>query len=91
MDITLHIPESIARSLRIPEPEAGWLRSRLPTDSNLISLLMVELHRGEAEAIALALELKADKNKNFKGGETGRGRTPVAVVESRFFSLCCVF
>lgn len=30
------------------------------SDANLISLLTVELHSGEAEAIALALELKAD-------------------------------
>ena len=28
---------------------------------NLVSLLTAELHRGEAEAIALALELRADR------------------------------
>jgi hypothetical protein len=30
------------------------------SDANLVNLLTLELHRGEAEAIALALEIKAD-------------------------------
>ena len=37
----------------------GWLKSRTPSNAALISLLLVELHAGEAEAIALALEVKA--------------------------------
>jgi predicted nucleic acid-binding protein len=40
---------------------SGWLKTRRASDANLVSLLMVELHPGESEAIALALELKADR------------------------------
>ena len=41
--------------------QLGWLRLREASDVNLVSLLTAELHRGEAEAIALALELRADR------------------------------
>ena len=37
----------------------GWLKSRSALDTILIGLLTAELHSGEAEAIALALEMKA--------------------------------
>jgi len=39
----------------------GWLKSRPVSDAPLVGLLMVELHQGEAEAIALALDLKAKR------------------------------
>jgi predicted nucleic acid-binding protein len=55
------VPDAVARKSIDNAKRAGWLKSRPATDSNLISLLMVELHKGEAEAIALALELKADR------------------------------
>ena len=37
-----------------------WLRPRSTSNSKLIKLLTLELHQGEAEAIALALEIQAD-------------------------------
>src|ERR1700730_10534774 len=40
--------------------QLGWLKGRAASDANLVNLLTLELHRGEAEAIALALEMKAD-------------------------------
>ena len=40
--------------------EIGWLKLQRASDANLTSLLRVDLHPGEAEAIALSLETKAD-------------------------------
>lgn len=53
----LNIPDATARKMI---DQAGWLKSRPASDANLVSLLTVDLHQGEAEAIALALEMKAD-------------------------------
>jgi predicted nucleic acid-binding protein len=66
------IPRGVEAELRnVPEPGAiktieeakrsGWLRPRQASSAALISLLSVELHPGEAEAIALALETKPDR------------------------------
>jgi predicted nucleic acid-binding protein len=66
------IPKAVETELRqIPDPAAiktidaalaaGWLKSRAATDAALVNLLMVELHAGESEAIALALDVKADR------------------------------
>jgi uncharacterized protein len=66
------IPEAVAVELReVPEDavrkkiedakQLGWLKSRPASNAALISLLTTELHAGEAEAIALALEMKADR------------------------------
>ncbi|MDO8680682.1 MAG: hypothetical protein Q7R30_19365, partial [Acidobacteriota bacterium] len=41
--------------------QARWLMLRPGADANLISVLTVDLHQGEAEAIALALEMRADR------------------------------
>jgi predicted nucleic acid-binding protein len=67
----LFIPEAVQTELlNLPVPirkviddakRAGWLKTRPATNTALISLLMVELHAGEAEAIALALEMKTDR------------------------------
>ena len=65
------IPKAVESELQnVPEPTVltsiddakrkGWLKSRVASDAALVSLLTVELHPGEAEAIALALEMKAD-------------------------------
>jgi len=65
------IPSSVEAELTdIPDVEvrrtveqaqaAGWLLARATTEADLVKLLMVDLHSGEAEAIALALETKAD-------------------------------
>jgi predicted nucleic acid-binding protein len=40
--------------------QEGWLKTRMASNASLISLLTVEVHLGEAEAIALAPEMKAD-------------------------------
>src|SRR5258708_28934898 len=41
--------------------QAGWIKSQTASNKVLIGLLMNELHAGEAEAIALAIEMKADR------------------------------
>jgi len=43
-----------------PLQKAEWLEIRSPVDSHLLSLLNNLLDEGEASAIALAVELKAD-------------------------------
>lgn len=40
--------------------ESGWLRVVEPSNGALVSLLKPELHAGEAESIALALEVRPD-------------------------------
>lgn len=40
--------------------ESGWLRVIEPSDKTLVRLLKQELHAGEAESIALALEVRPD-------------------------------
>jgi len=40
--------------------ESGWLRVVEPSDKTLVRLLEQELHAGEAESIALALEIRPD-------------------------------
>ena len=56
-----NIPDIRVRKTIEEAKRVGWLKPRSATDANLISLLLVELHRGEAEAIALALEMKAER------------------------------
>ena len=40
--------------------KSGWLRVAEPSDKALVRLLEQELHAGEAESIALALEVRPD-------------------------------
>jgi len=40
--------------------ESTWLKIQTPLNTMLVSNLMLELHEGEAHAIALAIELDAD-------------------------------
>jgi predicted nucleic acid-binding protein len=65
------IPKAVESELQtIPDPtvrvvvdaalRAGWLKVRSASDAALVSLLNVELHPGEAEAIALAVEIKPE-------------------------------
>src|SRR5437667_4787459 len=69
---TIWIPSAVEAELRsVPDAmvlkiieqakQAGWLKAQAASNADLISLLSVELHQGEAEAIALALEMKADR------------------------------
>ena len=67
----LWIPVGVAEELAAhPDPVAQatiqnairsqWIQIRTPQDSRLLRLLLLQLHRGEAEAIALATDLNAD-------------------------------
>jgi uncharacterized protein len=67
----LRIPPAVAHELTAhPDPFAHaiiqtairdqWIRIAAAQNSNLLSVLLSSLHRGEAEAIALATELNAD-------------------------------
>lgn len=42
-------------------PTLNWIKTQSATDQTLVNTLSQELDRGEAEAIALALELNADR------------------------------
>ena len=55
-----NLPDAAARKAVDDARHQGWLKSRAASDAALVSILMVELHPGEAEAIALALEMKVD-------------------------------
>jgi hypothetical protein len=55
---TVRIPDEVARELAAhPDPIA---QNITPQDSGLLRVLLLQLHRGEAEAIAFATDLKAD-------------------------------
>jgi predicted nucleic acid-binding protein len=67
----LWIPNAVAEELAAnPWPAAltainaaideGWIGTAVPNNPTLLNLLLPSLHRGEAEAIALAVDLKAD-------------------------------
>jgi predicted nucleic acid-binding protein len=68
---TVRIPDEVARELAAhPDPIAQniiqnaireqWIQVGTPQDSGLLRVLLLQLHRGEAEAIAFATDLKAD-------------------------------
>jgi predicted nucleic acid-binding protein len=54
------VPDPSVRKTVDEAKRGGWLKSHPASDAALVSLLTLELHPGEAEAIALALEIKAD-------------------------------
>jgi predicted nucleic acid-binding protein len=67
----LWIPDAVAEELAAhPDPVAQatiqnairtqWIKIRTPRDTGLLRLLLLQLHRGEAEAIALATDLHAE-------------------------------
>ncbi|MFN6478407.1 DUF3368 domain-containing protein [Nostoc sp. DedQUE07] len=67
---TVLIPEAVYREVTDPNfPVAGaievqtfiWIQTRPVQDRTLVEVLSNELDIGEAEAIALALEMKADR------------------------------
>jgi predicted nucleic acid-binding protein len=55
------IPQDAVSKLVIDAKRSGWLKTRPASNAPLIRLLTVELHSGEAEAIALALEMNAER------------------------------
>jgi len=68
---TLWIPDAVDRELAAhPDPiaqaaiqnaiQAKWMQIGTPRSSGLLQVLLLQLHRGEAEAIALAAEINAD-------------------------------
>ncbi len=65
------LPDAVVNELRLGEDvpgsglvsralEAGWLRSKAVQDEVRVAILQRDLDRGEAETIALALEVQAD-------------------------------
>ena len=58
-ELSLH-PDAAARALIEVAIREQWINVVALQDSPLLRTLMLHLHRGEAEAIALATELKAD-------------------------------
>lgn len=58
LKITENLPGSSALQTAIND---GWLVTQTVKDTALVSLLRRDLHQGESEAIALAVELSADK------------------------------
>ena len=63
---TIIIPPAVRRELyRIEGQEkgiekSGWIQTEYPKNQSLITELLEELDLGESEAIALAIEMKAD-------------------------------
>ncbi|MCR4408484.1 MAG: DUF3368 domain-containing protein [Anaerolineae bacterium] len=68
----IRIPTAVLRELRVEENlpgsraveealEAGWLRVEEVRDQALFQVLQRDLDRGEAEAIALAVQVKAER------------------------------
>ena len=58
-ELSLHPDESARTAIESAIGE-GWIEVVLVPSSPLLKTLMLHLHRGEAEAIALATETKAD-------------------------------
>lgn len=69
---TVLIPEAVLEELRVDSNLPGasavvdalraeWLKVRHVTDRNLVRLLRREIDAGESEAIALGIELRADR------------------------------
>lgn len=58
------IPEAVNRELAYKNPTLlplpSWLRSQRASNQDLVSSLLAEIDLGEAEAIALVIELNAD-------------------------------
>lgn len=54
------VPDRDVRTAIDEAKRRGWLKLLPASDAALVSLLSLELHPGEAEAIALALEMKAN-------------------------------
>jgi hypothetical protein len=68
----IYIPQAVEAELKINHDlpgsnalktavDEGWLITQPAGDTALISLLRRDLHQGESEAIALAVELSADR------------------------------
>jgi hypothetical protein len=68
---SLWIPDAVAEELSAhPDPVAyaaiqtaireGWMKTAPPQNPILLGILLPSLHKGEAEAITLAVDLKAD-------------------------------
>jgi len=89
---TVVIPQAVSQEIAAVAPRlAGtvdiqkldWLEIRQVTDSALVASLQLELDQGEAEAIALAIELKAD----LLLMDERRGRTIAARLGLTFVGL----
>ena len=60
------IPDAVFEELQVLKDQSAflnqtpWIKVRTPQNAAMVADLMVNLDRGEAEAIALAIELRAD-------------------------------
>ena len=64
-------------------PTLSWLETRSGSNRSLVDLLLLELDRGEAEAISLAIEIKAD----LLLIDERRGRTIASHLGLKFIGL----
>jgi predicted nucleic acid-binding protein len=64
-------------------PTLSWLETRSVNNQSLVDLLLLELDRGEAEAISLAIEIKAD----LLLIDERRGRTIASHLGHKFIGL----
>ncbi len=64
-------------------PTLAWLETRSVSRRSLMDLLLLKFDRGEAEAIALAMELKADRLLM----DERRGRTVASRLGLKFIGL----
>ncbi len=58
-ELTSH-PDPVTRARIQTAIQDQWIKAAVVQNSNLLSILLSSLHQGEAEAIALATDLKAD-------------------------------
>lgn len=88
----VYIPEAVWQELSaigIGQPWAAvmptlsWLETRSGSNRSLVDLLLLELDRGEAEAISLAIEIKAD----LLLIDERRGRTIASHLGLKFIGL----
>ena len=57
-ELALH-PDPVARAAIQAAIGEQWIKTALAQNSTLLSILLTSLHKGEAEAIALATDMKA--------------------------------
>ena len=53
-------PDPVARAAIQTAIGGQWIKTAIPRTSTLLGILLSSLHKGEAEAIALAIDLNAD-------------------------------
>jgi uncharacterized protein len=60
---SLLVPPDVSEEFtagQVPRPLPGWVEVREVANRSLVAVLQAEVHRGEAQAIVLAVELQAE-------------------------------